>query len=276
MQEEGPYQGYQSCYDKQAEDIHKRDLEGDAYLEMSLFHKLRYHLWHPSRAMRLWRRTRKDIKRWIISKEFIGPTAQLTILDIGAGEGRLLCQFEGSRVAFDIAPSQLRYAIERGLPCVAGFAERLPFKSRAFDLVICAAVLEHVLSPEEIAGEIHRVLRPGGRLIVETPFNEAPERLFEVQEGSAGLTIERTLPKEASRPPTLHLRNFTRIEEFDALFPTLRRARVNPYFYKRRRTFPRGLKMLLRPFRWMPDPVKTYLPQLFVPSMVQVEFTKPR
>jgi SAM-dependent methyltransferase len=46
----------------------------------------------------------------------------------------------------------------------------LPFEDAAFDCVIAMAVLEHVLVPETVVAEFHRVLKPGGVVVADTPF----------------------------------------------------------------------------------------------------------
>lgn len=48
----------------------------------------------------------------------------------------------------------------------------LRFPDESYDVVVCNAVLEHVASPEQAIGELRRVLRPGGRIWVEVPFNQ--------------------------------------------------------------------------------------------------------
>ncbi len=48
--------------------------------------------------------------------------------------------------------------------------EVLPVADGSFDAVICSQVLEHVFTPQEFLAEIHRVLRPGGSLLLTTPF----------------------------------------------------------------------------------------------------------
>lgn len=48
--------------------------------------------------------------------------------------------------------------------------EAIPAPDAAFDFVICNHVLEHVNRPEVALSEAHRVLRPGGRFISQTPF----------------------------------------------------------------------------------------------------------
>lgn len=49
-------------------------------------------------------------------------------------------------------------------------ASDLPFEDCQFDLVICIAVLEHVLEPQRCVDEIRRVLRPDGWVYATTPF----------------------------------------------------------------------------------------------------------
>ena len=48
--------------------------------------------------------------------------------------------------------------------------ERFPFVNASFDSVLCNQVLEHVFNPNEFVAEIHRVLKPGGRLLLTVPF----------------------------------------------------------------------------------------------------------
>lgn len=61
-------------------------------------------------------------------------------------------------------------------------AHELPFRPGSFDLVVTTAVLEHVMYPEKVAGEIHRVLKIGGWLYSELPFMQ------QVHEGAYDFT----------------------------------------------------------------------------------------
>ncbi len=45
----------------------------------------------------------------------------------------------------------------------------LPFDDASFDTVISFQVVEHIRKDKDLIREIHRVLRPGGRLIISTP-----------------------------------------------------------------------------------------------------------
>ncbi len=50
----------------------------------------------------------------------------------------------------------------------------LPFAERAFDTVLCTQVLEHIREHEQVAAELARVLKPGGRAVVGVPMPPAP------------------------------------------------------------------------------------------------------
>jgi SAM-dependent methyltransferase len=52
---------------------------------------------------------------------------------------------------------------------VVANAERIPFRSQEFYLVLCTQVLEYVPEPGLVLSEIHRVLKPGGRLLLSVP-----------------------------------------------------------------------------------------------------------
>lgn len=48
--------------------------------------------------------------------------------------------------------------------------EAFPFANGSFDVVLCCEILEHLArDPSHMLSEIHRVLRPGGRLVLTTP-----------------------------------------------------------------------------------------------------------
>jgi len=55
----------------------------------------------------------------------------------------------------------------------------LPFKDSSFDAVVCISILEHIPRPQQAIAELHRVLKPGGKIWVQMPFqfpyHEAPK-----------------------------------------------------------------------------------------------------
>jgi SAM-dependent methyltransferase len=52
---------------------------------------------------------------------------------------------------------------------VVANAGRIPFRSQEFDLVLCTQMLEYAPDPGLVISEIHRVLKPGGRLLLSVP-----------------------------------------------------------------------------------------------------------
>jgi len=49
-------------------------------------------------------------------------------------------------------------------------AHQLPFAASSFKTVLCTEVLEHCCDPAKVISEIHRVLKPKGKLILTTRF----------------------------------------------------------------------------------------------------------
>lgn len=99
------------------------------------------------------------------------------VLDLGTRTGGLLlaaaerCEHV---VGIDIAFRWLIIARKRleeaGLPAqlVCCCAEFLPFRERAFDLVLAENVLEHTAQPQQLIEEVHRVLKPDGVFLATT------------------------------------------------------------------------------------------------------------
>lgn len=97
------------------------------------------------------------------------------VLDVGAGNGYVLSHYarEGARVwGVDITQTGIGLCRRRfagsGLQgtFLVGNAEALPFDDDSFDCVCSMGVLHHTPDMERAIGELFRVLRPGGRLIL--------------------------------------------------------------------------------------------------------------
>jgi demethylmenaquinone methyltransferase/2-methoxy-6-polyprenyl-1,4-benzoquinol methylase len=101
----------------------------------------------------------------------LGPG--MTLLDVATGTGLLaragarIVRTSGAVVGVDANAAMLREA-RQALPgtLVQGWAESLPFRSDRFDVLSVGFLLRYVDDLEAIFGECHRVLRPGGRLLI--------------------------------------------------------------------------------------------------------------
>lgn len=61
--------------------------------------------------------------------------------------------------------------LEPGAAMVEGDVTALPFADESFDLLVCLHVLEHVPNDRAAMREFHRVLRPGGKAILQHPVD---------------------------------------------------------------------------------------------------------
>ncbi len=105
------------------------------------------------------------------------PEPNWTALDIGTGTGHTafaIAPHVRSVVGVDVTPEMLAKAsdlmVQKGLTNVrfaVADAGRLPFAGGAFDLVTCRRAAHHFRDITRALAEMRRVLRPGGRLVID-------------------------------------------------------------------------------------------------------------
>ena len=86
-------------------------------------------------------------------------------LEIGVGTGRFAAPL-AVQVGIDPSMAMLTYATERGVICVQGIAESLPFKDEVFDYGLIVTTICFVDDDEGMLIEARRVLRPGACLVI--------------------------------------------------------------------------------------------------------------
>lgn len=103
----------------------------------------------------------------------------------------------------DFSPNAVKYIVESlGLPCLQGTLPHPDLRPESVEVVTMWSSLEHVHQPLETLRQVHRLLVPGGRLIVSVPnIRSLPFRWF----GAAwfGLDLPRHLTHFSV--PTLRL-----------------------------------------------------------------------
>ena len=130
------------------------------------------------------------------------------VLDVGAGEGAFSAAIAAAGahpIAVEVADEPLRRLrarfpeVEDALRAVAG--EPLPVGDAEVDLVWAGEVIEHVVDVGAFAGDLRRVLKPGGPLLLTTP--DHPRRLL------TRFAVEPHAFEEHVWPYADHLRFFT-------------------------------------------------------------------
>ncbi len=124
-------------------------------------------------ALALFRRSPLKQRKLAEVGAMLGPTAGLRCLDLGSDNGvlsLLLRARGGAWASGDLtapAVESIRSLVGEDVHLVSG--ERLPFPTAAFDRVAVLDMLEHVPDDAAFLRELARVVRPGGRLVVNTP-----------------------------------------------------------------------------------------------------------
>jgi SAM-dependent methyltransferase len=105
----------------------------------------------------------------------LGPVGGTQILDAACGPGLYadalldagaeVVGFDASSAMVEIARKRLGHRARIDL---ARLGEPLPYSSASFDLSVCALAIHYVQDAATAFAELHRVLRPGGALVLST------------------------------------------------------------------------------------------------------------
>ncbi len=150
------------------------------------------------------------------------------VLDLGSGKGilapllRQLAGQEGLITAVDIAEQMLlggkeRYA-QHGIVPVCADVSFMPWAAKSFDKVICFSTFPHFRAPQTALREIHRVLRPGGMLLIWHTCGSA--QLNEFHARLSGIVASDHLPSSTSLAELLITNGFEVVQcrEHPALY----------------------------------------------------------
>lgn len=117
-------------------------------------------------------RERIEVNTYLMNRLLAQAAAEIApgsrVLDAGAGEGRFKHLFSHMRyTGVDLAVGDATWDYS-GLDAI-NTLDRLCFADATFDAVIFTQVMEHLPEPSAVVGELARILRPGGLLILVAP-----------------------------------------------------------------------------------------------------------
>ncbi|NJE84279.1 class I SAM-dependent methyltransferase [Thermococcus sp. CX2] len=135
----------------------------------------RYDDWYRTKTGRYVDRTEK----WLVFSMLRSRAGKA--LDLGCGTGNYTIELKKRGfdvIGLDASEGMLEIARAKGLNCIKGDAYSLPFPDESFDLVLSVTMFEFIHEPEKVIAEIHRVLKPGGEVLIGTMNGRSSWFLF--------------------------------------------------------------------------------------------------
>lgn len=121
------------------------------------------------------------ILKWPRLKKFIPRDRDITIIDFGCGNGKILEEIRkinpaAKLIGLDVSEIALKQAKEsENLVGVEFYkvkdGEKIPLRDNLADFVFSSEVIEHIYDTENAFAEIARILRPRGRILLTTPYH---------------------------------------------------------------------------------------------------------
>jgi ubiquinone/menaquinone biosynthesis C-methylase UbiE len=157
--------------------------------------------------------TRDVRRRRALVHEALAAAPGERVLDVGCGPGFYVAELlervgpEGSVAGVDLSQPMLALAAHRAgaganVELKEGGATALPFEDESFDAAVSVQVLEYVADVDLAIAEIHRVLRPGGRVVIwdvdwqtVSMHSSDPERLERVLRAWDRHLVHPSLPR---------------------------------------------------------------------------------
>jgi ubiquinone/menaquinone biosynthesis C-methylase UbiE len=179
--------------------------------------------------------------KWPKLQCHIPREAGVRVVDFGCGNGDLLAEMlslnpRASYVGLDVSGSALTAAAAK-LPQVEFHkiddGGKLPLPAESVDFIFSSEVIEHIYDTDNAFSEIARVLRPGGRLLLTTPYHGIIKNL---------LTVIFAFDSHFD-PTGPHVRFFSK----KSLFACLKRVKIEPLthgYYGRLYPIPHSIYVL--------------------------------
>lgn len=122
-----------------------------------------------------------------VAFDAVAETRPARVLDVGCGLGeaaeRLAKEVGADVRAIDVSARMVELTRARGIDAQVADVEEVPFEDASFDAVFAGWVLYHVPNVDQAIAECARVLKPGGRLVASSYFENNMFELWELIEG---------------------------------------------------------------------------------------------
>jgi len=153
---------------------------------------------------------RNRLNQQILKK--IDPQAKV-ILDVGCGNGWLAKAVQTDHnfvISMDVSLVNTKKALKnqphKNHKALVADVFHLPIAENSLDVVVASEIIEHVSDPKLFIAKLLRALKPGGKLIISTPYDEVIQH---------SLCIHCNLPT----PAHAHLHSFTE-KSMKTIIPT--------------------------------------------------------
>lgn len=142
----------------------------ELYIKSNLAWNTATGTWPSERDLkRLTKRRKRTVN--IISRMLSKAFPEIALLDIGCSSGAFvwIAKNMGLRAeGVEPAEEPAKKAIELGLKVHWGYLNEIAFPDNSFDAITLFEVIEHLNNPMNLLEECHRILRPGGILVIGT------------------------------------------------------------------------------------------------------------
>jgi ubiquinone/menaquinone biosynthesis C-methylase UbiE len=159
-----------------------------------------------------------DVIIWLCNtlKELSEMTSGEVLLDLGCGSGVVM---NSGKVHFkkvygiDISPEMLKIAKGASDRVICAESSSIPLKDNSVDVVVCFAVMHHILDHRPLLKEIFRVLKKGGLLYTDHDLDKAFNDKFSVplkiyrhifNSGKRYMRVKKEITKEMYKLSEVH------------------------------------------------------------------------